>query len=394
MSFAYWASSILSANQQSSGDIHIGQWHDGIPIFNAFEFIQVVTEDLNDNSYALANDIDFSHITASDWPQHKDIIFKGQIDGRNRSLSNINLTDYRGIFGILEGAVIKNLVIDQTIINYTLPDNYTSGILAGRLQGQNNIIENIRIRNSQGINQNVLSGALIGFASPLTGLGQAEIKNIKIENTELQGGISLADYGTGGLIGTVNNFNILIEDIYIEAKLLSTNAHSVGGVIGSVIGSSNVSINRAVVYANSEFRAQTNNTSVFVGGFVGRNTSSVLISHALFTGYMVSHVINPQRNSYTVRSGILRGSGNNLSFQNVYSSEITIFRRAQNPNILINSSNLYSKLTGQNPGFSNHVTNRSTLTQAWWSQNLNQITSNSSIWFYNENTNLFELNDE
>jgi hypothetical protein len=395
MSFAYWASSLSGNSNVGDGTLTLGDWYDGIPIFTTDEFIEVITTPNNANTYVLARDLDFQNVTPPEWTQTKDIIFLGSLDGNGKTISNVSLTDYRGIFGVLQGATIRNLTLDGITINYTLADNYTVGILAGRMQGTGNVIENIRIRNSS-VTNTILAGGVIGFASPLSGTGTATMSNIKIQNTAITGAFANAAYGTGGVIGTVNAFNITMSDIYVEATITSNAISSVGGIIGASLAGSTISVSRAVVFANERFRAWSNDANVFVGGVIGRNQGSISITDFMLTGQIDGYVINPTQNSYTMRAGVTVGVGNAPTSQsNIRSAQITLYRRANNPAVLVNSQTLYNKMTGQKPTYSTtvYIVSRSnTMTNAWWTTNYSNIT-NSSLWSYNATSDLYELNN-
>lgn len=269
MSFAYWASSVLGDDANGNGNVGIGDWFEGyIPIFNEQEFIQVITTDQNTNSYILARNLDFEFVLPEDWIQTKDIVFKGLLEGNNKTISNLELIDYRGIFGILEGATIRNLYLDDVNINYSESNTYTSGILAGRLQGTGNLIENVHITNSSINNISVLSGGLIGFASPLSGTGTAIIRNVSIQETTISGGYTGATYGNGGVVASVNNFNIEFENISVDVSVTSPNATNVGGIVGAVIGTSTLSFTDVYVN-NSDIQLNAAGAALGAGGIVG-----------------------------------------------------------------------------------------------------------------------------
>jgi len=395
MSFAFWASSVNGDSDSTSSSVVVGNWYDGTPIYTVAEFIDVITTDGNTGTYVLARNLDFNNITPAQWIQTKDIRFMGSLDGRGHSISNISLSNYRGIFGVLDGATIKNLTINSANINYTLADNYTSGILAGRIQGTGNVIENVRIHNSSISNTSVFSGGLVGFASPLSGTGSASIRNVKITGTSITGGYSGNAYGNGGLFGTINAFNMSIEDVYVEATITSNSLTSSGGLIGSTLAGTTITINRAIVYSSINVLSTTNDATVGSGGLIGRNQGTASANNVFFTGFLRAYVTNPSNNNYTVRAGTLLAAGNNITFSNSKSSEIRIYRRANNANVLVDTATLYNKLTGQKATHSstNYVNLRTSLTSTWWTTNYSAITSLSSIWEYNTTTSLYQLKD-
>lgn len=396
MSFAFWASSLSGNVASDNSNVLIGQWYEGTPIFTVDEFIDMLTIDGNTNTYVLARDLDFNNITPAAWTQTKDVRFMGSLDGLNHQLKNISLTNYRGLFGIIDGGTVKNLVLDSVHINYNTNDTYTSGILAGRLQGSNNIIDNVRIINSSVTNQNVFSGGLFGFASPLSGTGSANISNVEIKNSTISGNYNGETYGNGGLIGTTSNFTMTISDIYVEATIISNNLTSSGGLIGSTLAGSNININRAVINSSIQVLSTTNNANVGSGGIIGRNQGTVSASNVLFTGDLRAYVTNSTKTNYTVRAGVIAAAGNTVTTSNVKSSQISLYKRTSEPSNLITNKTTYNKMTGQKPSHSStvYVNATSSLTTTWWDTNYSMITALTNIWEYNQTTHLYELKDE
>lgn len=395
MSFAYWASSISGNADDGSGNVILGEWYDGIPIYTVDEFIAAMNISGNTNTYVLARDLDFQNLSYPTWNNNIATTFNGVFDGNDKTISNLSLTNYRGVFGILEGATVKNLTLDNVNINYTVADNTTSGVLAGRIQGTGNIIENIRIKNSSGTNSSVFAGAIAGYAFPTSGTGTLTMSNIKVTGTTISGGYSGNTYGNGGLIGTIGSFTADISDVYVESTVTSNSLTSSGGIIGAVLTTTTVNIDRAVVFSSVIVLSTTNDSTVGSGGLIGRNQGTVTADDTFYTGFLRSYVTSANTNSYTVRSGILRATGNNITFTNSRSAQITIYRRSSNPAVLINSSTLYNKLTGQKATYSTSVyqTNRTSLSSSWWITNYSNITSLSTIWQYNSSTYLYELID-
>jgi hypothetical protein len=268
ITFAYWASSVSGDIDTSNGEVGIGDWLTGNQIWSTDDFIEMITTDNNTETYTLAIDLDFNNITPATWTQTKDITFQGSFDAGNHTISNVDLDDYRGIFGILDGATVKNIVFDNINIDYTTNDSYTTGILAGRMKGTNNVIENITITNSSMINDDVLAGGLIGYLSPDSGTGSATIKDINISNTTVSGGFSNTSYGNGGLVSTVNNFDLTLENINVSADVTSTSDSNVGGLFGSVIGTSVLDIDGANI-SDSNLTISGTGTTLGAGGAIG-----------------------------------------------------------------------------------------------------------------------------
>lgn len=398
MSFAYWASSVEGNTSSNDSTIGLGVWYDGTPIYTAEEFIDVVTTTQNTGTYVLAKDIDFQNISYPSWINNDDIVFSGSLDGNNKVLSNISATNLRGIFGVLDGATVKNLTLDNIQFNYVPTGAITSGILTGRIQGTGNLIDNIRIKNSTGSNSAYPIGGIAGLIQPASGdttTVTATIQNIKITSTTLTGNYSSNTYGSGGVIGTINTANVTLNDLYVEADVLANTITNLGGVIGATLSTATVSINRAVVFANLNNQTTSTDTSIGSAGLIGRNQGSASSTDTFFTGFMRSPVINASRTTYTVQSGVLRAIGNNISFTNSRSAQITIYRRSTNPSILVNSSTIYNKMTGQKATYSTTVyqTNRTSLSSSWWTSGYANITNQTSLWEYNTTTYLYQLID-
>ncbi len=397
MSFAFWASEVSGDQNTGSSSITLGDWYDGTPIYTADEFIQVVTTHHNTNRYVLARDIDFQNLSYPAWVNNDNIIFQGILDGNGKTISNITKTNIRGIFGVLQGATVKNLTIENIHINYVPSGSISSGILAGRIQGTGNSIENIRIKNSTGTNAVYTVGTIAGLVQPATGdttTVTATISNIKITSTSLEGAFSNNTYGSGGVIGTVINANLTMSDLYVEAAVSTNTVSNIGGIIGATLATGTVTINRAVIFSDLSNTSNSADANLGTAAIVGRNQGSITANDTFYSGFLRSYVLNPGNNTYTVQSGILRAIGNNVTFTNARSAQITIYRRSSNPSVLINSSTLYNKMTGQIPTFSTTVyqTNRSSLNQSWWTSNYSNIT-NLVIWEYNATTFLYQLKD-
>jgi hypothetical protein len=397
MSFAFWASEVSGDQNTGSSSITLGDWYDGTPIYTADEFIQVVTTHHNTNRYVLARDIDFQNLSYPAWVNNDNIVFQGILDGNGKTISNITKTNIRGIFGVLQGATVKNLTIENIHINYAPSGSISSGILAGRIQGTGNSIENIRIKNSTGTNTVYTVGTIAGLVQPATGdttTVTATISNIKITSTSLEGAFSNNTYGSGGVIGTVINANLTMSDLYVEAAVSTNTVSNIGGIIGATLATGTVTINRAVIFSDLSNTSNSADANLGTAAIVGRNQGSITANDTFYSGFLRSYVLNPGNNTYTVQSGILRAIGNNVTFTNARSAQITIYRRSSNPSVLVNSSTLYNKMTGQIPTFSTAVyqTNRSSLNQSWWTSNYSNIT-NLVIWEYNATTFLYQLKD-
>lgn len=398
MSFAYWASSVYGTEQENQSSISLGSWYDGIPIYTAQEFIEAVTTNNNTNTYVLAKNIDFQNMSYPEWINNDAIVFKGHFDGNGKIISNFSATNLRALFGVIDGATIRNLNIENIEFNYAPGDAVTSGLLVGRIQGTNNLIDNIRIRSSKVINTSYPAGTIAGVIQPAEGVTTqvgVTIQNIKIIDTEIVGGYAETTYGTGGLVGTITTANVIMNDLYVEASVKSTVLTNIGGLVGATRTNSSLTINRAVVFASLENTSTSTVTTFGVASMIGRNSGTATVTHVFSTGFMRSRVINPTRTTWTTQAGILRGTttGNNVTTTNSRSSQITLYRNTSNQAVLVNNATSYNKMTGQKSTHSstNYVNLRSSLTSSWWNTYYGAITSQTSLWEYNPTTHLYQL---
>lgn len=405
MTFAFWASSVSGNFESDSSMISLGSWYDGIPIYTADEFISVVMTNNNANTYVLARNIDFQNASLPAWASNEEVVFKGTLDGNGKTLSNLTKSNLRGIFGVLDGATIKNLTLSNINFNYAPSGAITSGILSGRIQGTGNLIENIRIRNSSGINTGYPVGAIAGVIQPATDVVtpvEVTIQNIKITGTQITGGYSEVNYGTGGIAGTVTTANVILNDLYVEANVSSTAQTNIGGIVGATRTGGNVTINRAVVFSNLQMTNTTAATTYGVGAMIGRNSGTSTVNHTFFTGFMRSRVVSPNNNTWTTQVGILRGTttGTAVTFTNSRSAQITLYRNNSNQNVAVANQTNYNKMSGQKASFvssplnsATYINLRTSLTNAWWTQAYSTITNQTALWEYNTTTRLYQLKD-
>lgn len=379
--FSYWAQSVLGDSINSSGSIGIGEWKEEVT--DPFDFVEMITTTNNYGNYVLTSDIDLA--TFAPWTDNRETVFSGTFDGNGYTIKNIDLLNYRGIFGILEGATVKNLRFDNIDFSYSSDAN-SIGVLAGRLSGQNNLIENIEITGSILNKNGSIAGSLIGYAAPLPidgPQGSAIIRNIKVTDTTVTGNMNNASYGSGGLIGSIDNFNITLEDIYLDVAVTMTGGHA-GGVVGAVNNTSTLTMNRVVVRtARSGNGIYAATTTRFAAAFVGINNGTVSLTDGLFTGRLRAATSN--------NYGIQRGSGNNVTSNNVRSYYSQTYTSSfQNLN-----QTRYNAMSGQKPTWSTtvYISSQNTLDASWW-QNNYSVLYNMSVWTYDSSTRLMQTSGE
>jgi uncharacterized protein (TIGR02145 family) len=206
------------------------------------------------------NDIDLS---GSQWYEGEGWIpinFNGHYDGDGYTISGLRIdrpsTNYQGLFGITNGAVIKNLAIANALIT---GQNYVGGFVGNT---NSSTIDNCSF-NGNIIGGNYVGG-LVGFTS-LTNLF----------NSFTSGNINSSGNWAGGLTG-INNNNSSISMCYSTTNVYAP-GFSVGGLSGTCELNSTItnSYSTGLVYGDH-----------FVGGLVGWVEGESIILNCYSTGYV------------------------------------------------------------------------------------------------------------
>ncbi len=207
-----------------------------------YDALQMTDSEQTGKYFLLENDIDFSGFV---WTV-TDNEFVAVFDGHGFTLSNLTIDKIGlkgGIFGFLENATIKDLVLDNIT---TSSDQSASGLLASEIRGTT-LIENIVIMNSTNVVSNQY-GAIIAGRIRSTGTS-VTIRNISVSNVLME---TKDNYGGGLIAGMDTGTSVEFSDIYLydftvkEATSATATGQMVGGIIGRVQG--NTVINRVVGY--------------------------------------------------------------------------------------------------------------------------------------------------
>lgn len=151
--------------------------------------------------------------------------FTGSFDGQGHTISHLSYNDagpglgYAGMFGIVDDATIKNLVLTNVSM---IGGAYCGGLIA----------------YCNGIN----------------------VSNVQLLNVIVNGGNDI-----GGLIGVINSIPAVINDVTVTNVTLTGTA-DVGGMIGSSFGGSNIQVTNSGVFNYTMPGGYRN------GGFLGSGT--------------------------------------------------------------------------------------------------------------------------
>ena len=234
----------------------------------------------------LVNDIDLAGITWTPIGTSSTVYFAGIFDGDGHTISNMEVNysaANKGLFGTVVGGTVKNLKIKNPIIVSTAYAN--TGALAGWVS-TNSVISDIQ----------VIGGSITAAQNYVGGvIGLVQNKNIVITrcssiydpNASLNTNINSPIYGNnyvggvvGGILGTAANA-VTVTECYSSRNISGLN-HYIGGLVGLSRGT-----NYSVCYTTGSV---SNTNGHNIGGLVGRmETYAAHISDCFTTGDVISH---------------------------------------------------------------------------------------------------------
>lgn len=230
-------------------------------------------------NYVLGANIDAS--TTSSWNSGKGFTpigtsssaaFTGKLDGLGHTISHLTINDLisstgKGLFGIVNNATIRNLVLD----NFRISMNATAGTLAGYTQST--AISNVHVSNTLISGTFLASGSnniggLIGYARSGTNITQSYVSSTVSINTPyypVAGGL------VGNNAGTINQCYSLAT---VKGNI------NVGGLVGQSSSTGNITNS----YSGGSVSGGSND-----GGFVGVNSGSISNSYTNATVTGTNH---------------------------------------------------------------------------------------------------------
>ncbi|MBQ0040485.1 MAG: fibronectin type III domain-containing protein [Clostridiales bacterium] len=195
--------------------------------------------------------------------------FEGTFDGQGHTVSNINRNfafgycegDNAGLFGVTEGAVIKN--VNVTCGSYVNDDNakmecsFSNGANGGGIVGDatDTTIENCSADVVMNLAFN--AGGIAGIAE-----GSTSIYNCT-STSVIDGDGS----GVGGIVGTVKGSGIRIQKCRNDGKITSI-SNKVGGILGDG-GSYTVAVSNCKNYGDITTEMRGSSYKYSVGGIIG-----------------------------------------------------------------------------------------------------------------------------
>ena len=152
-----------------------------------------------------------------------DTSFKGIFDGQGYTIKNLTQNTWAldngyyytdcglGLFGAVENAVIKNLVMDNASVS---GESAICGTVAA--VAYNTTFENIKVENSDVADYQYYAGGIVGWAS-----GEINVKDCNIDaSTTVAAQWGDFDNSIGGVIGGAStNAKILIKDTIVACRI-------------------------------------------------------------------------------------------------------------------------------------------------------------------------------
>ena len=202
--------------------------------------------------------------------------FTSILRGNAHSIANLVIDggDYLGLFAVLSGATIDNLVVEAASIS---GDSYV-GALAGR--AENSAISRVQIRAASASSKLQATGARVGGMLGET-IGTT-ITNITSDVSIVGGNNDNADYA-GGIVGYVSSSNIRYA--YSSGSVFASDgADNVGGLVGYMQN------NSAISYSSTSSSVTSNGSDSWAyGGLVGRMENNSTISYSSASGSVTSN---------------------------------------------------------------------------------------------------------
>ena len=209
---------------------------------------------------SLAQDIDLSSVCGEDTESWEPIgtetnPFKGTFDGNNTEISSIYINtnnNYQGLFGFIDGAILKNIIVRGNINGNT----YSAGIVA--------------YTNNYSTIKNCINYANINSKDIYAGGITSVCSYLKLESCENYGNIT-SKHGSGGIVGVIGN-NSIVEKSCNRGTISADNIAGgitawCGGYDGEIMQILNC-YNRGNVYGGTN--------SGGISGYVDRSGNEII----------------------------------------------------------------------------------------------------------------------
>ncbi len=254
--------------------------------------------ELHSADFIMMNDVDMAELDAFAPIGTTEVAFSGTFDGNGKVIDNLTIdgTAKVGLFGVLNGATVKNVTFKNADIS---AQGGYAGVLAGQVTGEASV-SGITVDGAKVTTSDLYAGAVFGAVDSNT--AKLTVSGIKVKNSKLE---SEANY-VGALAGRVNG-DASIMDITV-ADFTASGASYVAGVAGLIKSENGVTLrNVNVTDANISGVSE-------ISGVAGGN-GKVAISDAHVKSSEISTVANTSVNTAGGISAVFGSEISNVSVE-------------------------------------------------------------------------------
>lgn len=283
-----------AGNKKAYVPIHINTEAPTFEISYIEDLIKIGTGSWTPSSnYVLLRDLDFDDDDSYLSPAIKHIFttgdgftplgdennpFTGTFDGNGYTISNLYINrqdnDYQGLFGVTDGAIIKNI-----------------GLIGNHISGKNYIGALVGKAKESRIENTYASGTVKGISN-VGGISGRAFASF-IQNSYVAGNIS-ASYGyVGGVVGEA--FSSTITNTYSQGAI--SGDRYVGGLVGNAVSGTienSVAYNESITGEQQVARVVSQNTGIVTNTFAKGTmlVNGVLVEDSLLNGTSISTMID------------------------------------------------------------------------------------------------------
>ena len=219
--------------------------------------------------------------------------YTGTFDGGGHKILNLNVNtsgQYRGLFGYIKNATVKNLVLDAPTVSCSSYNGYAGGVAAYM---QNSTIENCQVSGGSisCTDDESTAGGIVGYVHiHYTQTDKNVVKNCRVSDVTIS-----AKYA-GGVAGTTSGKNSRIENCEVSGSIITSQVSdkSYTGNAGGIVGSQGQSTTQNC-FAHGNIILATG-PSGRAGGVVGSlsgNSTTLCITACGSTGNTVKATLTP-----------------------------------------------------------------------------------------------------
>lgn len=259
----------------------------------------------NKSYISLENDIDFNGFTIDVIGDTLNINeFSGHFDGKNHTLSNFNIKDNNGLFGLfgyLVTAEVSNLTIDTNLSSVPNSDYYN---LIGSLAAYNIASDiynchfngSIDVKNEKGKAVEVYVGGLVGYMQSYSRTNTS-ILGYSTVNANITSTGSMEVTSMGGLVGLLSGTHVSVA-AYIYNSAFNGNITGTSLASGGIAGTLKRNTSVTNCYSTGTVDATSIARKTAAGGIVGIAENESAVSYSFSTATITSS--NPNNEEFIV----------------------------------------------------------------------------------------------